>query len=83
MAADLEFDALTALQDRGDPFDFTQYIDRQYVLNNDGRRNYAPYTRQLLECLSYDSGLNALPIKVEFSFDSGATWHAASMPSNR
>jgi len=72
--------------DRGAPFDFSQVISAQYVLDDDGRRLYGPFNRQLLPCLTRDKdSLTSVGIGVEFSFDSGATWQVipcsiASLP---
>jgi len=64
--------------DRGVPFNFGTTIDANYILDNEtGRRLYAPFDRQLLEPLTMQKdSLNSVPIKVEFSFDSGATWQS-------
>ncbi len=61
--------------DRGMPFDFSTVIPAEYILDADGSRRYAPFDRGLLPCLTFDKDtLNSVGIKVEFSFDSGATW---------
>jgi len=61
--------------DRGMPFDFATVINAGYILDSDGKRLYAPFKRQLLSCLTLDKdSLNTIGIKVEFSFDGGATW---------
>ena len=61
--------------DRGVPFDFTKVIDSEHILNSEGNRNYGPFNRRLLPCLTVDEGSkNSVGIKVEFSFDGGSTW---------
>ena len=61
--------------DRGAPFDFSTVIDRAYTEFSDGRERYCPFPRQFLPPLTRDgNSLSSLPIKVEFSFDGGATW---------
>jgi hypothetical protein len=61
--------------DRGVPFDFADVIDLQYILNSEGKRNYGPFNRRLLPCLTVDVGSrNSVGIKVDFSFDGGTTW---------
>ncbi len=61
--------------DRGLPFDFADIIPAEYILNNDGKRIYAPFKRALLSCLTADNdSLNSVGIIVEFSFDGGVTW---------
>ena len=74
--------------DRGVPFDFASAIDPDYILDKEtGNRLYAPFDRQLLEPLTFQKdSLSPVPIKVEFSFDSGQTWQAipaalSSLPS--
>ncbi len=63
---------------RGDVFDFSTVIGSSYVTSS-GQPNYAPFTRRLKQCLSYVNEFstkgNRLPVKLEFSFDGGATWH--------
>jgi len=61
--------------DRGTPFDFSSYVPKQYSLNSNGKRAFAPFPRQLLPCLTVarDSEHSA-GILVEFSFDGGTTW---------
>ena len=77
----------TAAYDRGDPIDFADYIDNEYIIDASGKRLYAPFNRQLLPLLTFDKDtLNPLDIKVEFSFDSGTTWQViecavSSLPS--
>jgi len=61
--------------DRGLPFDFATVIASQYIKDDYGKRLFAPYNRQLLPCLTVEKDtLNSVGIKVEFSFDAGATW---------
>jgi len=61
--------------DRGGPFDFTAVIPPEYVIDGWGARMFAPFNRRLLACLTADKdSLNSVGIKVEFSFDGGATW---------
>jgi len=61
--------------DRGMPFDFTKVIPAEYILDEDGKRAYAPFNRRLLPCLTRDKdGHNSVGIKVEFSFDGGQNW---------
>lgn len=61
--------------DRGMPFDFKNVIPAQYILDSDGHRLFAPFSRRLLPCLTVDkTDLNSVGIKVEFSFDGGSTW---------
>ncbi|KKK47577.1 hypothetical protein LCGC14_3153790, partial [marine sediment metagenome] len=65
--------------DRGMPFDFTTVIDAEYLLDDDGKRLYAPFNRQLLPCLTRDEqALDSVGIKVEFSLDGGQTWQVRS-----
>jgi len=66
--------------DRGLPFDFADIIPAEYILDDNGKRGYAPFKRVLLPCLTADEdSLNSLGIIVEFSFDAGVTWQ--SIPS--
>ena len=61
--------------DRGMPFDFSTVIPNEHILNSDGTRNFAPFNRRLLACLTLDKdSLNSVGIKLEFSFDAGLTW---------
>lgn len=61
--------------DRGMPFDFSEVIDDTYLRDEDNRRLYAPYNRNLLPCLTIDKDqLTSIGIRVEFSFDGGDTW---------
>jgi hypothetical protein len=61
--------------DRGPPFDCATVVPAEYILDADGKRLYAPFTRQLLPCLSVDEqSLNSIGIVVQFSFDAGTTW---------
>ncbi len=65
----------TAGYDRGQPFDFSQYIESKYVINSQGKRLFAPFNRQLLPCLTLDKDtLSSIGFKIEFSFDAGVTW---------
>jgi len=64
--------------DRGVPFDFAAVLPPQYILYN-GKRIYAPFNRSFLNCLTFDKdSLNSVGLRVEFSFDSGATWQIIS-----
>lgn len=59
---------------RGMPFDFKTVIPpkRLSALGKD----FAPFNRQLLPCLTLDKqSLNSVGIVVEFSFDGGSSWH--------
>jgi len=61
--------------DRGIPFDFSSVIDAVYIKDAFGKRLFAPFNRQLLNCLTRNkSDFNTAGIKIEFSFDAGATW---------
>lgn len=61
--------------DRGMPFDFASVIPYEYIRDSGGNRNFAPFNRQLLPCLTFDKDtLNSIGIRVDFSFDGGATW---------
>ncbi len=61
--------------DRGKPFDFADIIDKEYILDDEGKRLYAPCNRQLLPALTIDPDTkNSIGIKVEFSFNHGNTW---------
>ena len=61
--------------DRGMPFDFATVIPPEYIYDEDGKRKYAPFNRQLLPCLTLDKdSLNSVGIKVEFSFNGGSKW---------
>jgi len=72
--------------DRGMPFDFTTIDARGDIYDSQGRaikclkdtegkRNFGPFRRKLLPCLTVDKdSLNSVGIVVEFSFDSGTTW---------
>jgi len=67
--------SISGSYDRGAPFDFKNVIDNQYILDNTGKRIFAPYNRALLPCLTHDKDtLNSVGIRVEFSFDGGATY---------
>ncbi len=67
------------LYDRGMPFDFAGVIDAEYMLDDAGKRLYAPFNRQLLPCLTRDEQtLDSVGIKVEFSLDGGVTWQVMS-----
>ncbi len=62
--------------DRGKPYNFADVIDPKYILNDQSNRLYGPFKRQLLSPLTRDgAALNCADILVEFSFDSGSTWH--------
>ncbi len=61
--------------DRGMPFDFAGVIPARYILDDAGKRLYAPAARCFLPCLTRDKDdLNPLGITIEFSFDGGSTW---------
>jgi len=62
--------------DRGMPFDFASVIPAKYILDSTtGKRLFGPFARQFLNALTEDpEGINTIGIKVEFSFDQGATW---------
>jgi len=65
----------SARYDRGVPFDFLTVIPPKYVLDMYGKKLFGPFARQLLNALTQDpEGINTIGIKVEFSFDGGATW---------
>jgi len=65
----------SAKYDRGMPFDFTTVIPARYIMDDVGKRLYAPAARCLLPCLTADKDdLNPIGITVEFSFDGGSTW---------
>ena len=59
---------------RPGPFDFTMVIPAGYL------GNYGLFARQLLGCLTTEAedSEDSVGIKVEFSFDFGATWQALS-----
>lgn len=66
---------LTAGYDRGLPFNFSGVIPAEYILDEDGKRLFAPFNRRLLPALTVDkNSLSSIGIKVEFSFDAGCTW---------
>ncbi len=72
-------DYSAGLYDRGMPFDFATVIDAEYLLDENGKRLYAPFNRQLLPCLTRDERtLDSVGIKVEFSLDEGETWQVIS-----
>jgi len=74
-------DYSAGIYDRGMPFDFTTVIDAEYLLDDAGKRIYAPFNRQLLPCLTQDEmalDLGSVGIKVEFSLDGGSTWQVMS-----
>ncbi len=72
-------DYSAGLYDRGMPFDFAGVIDAEYLLDDDGKRLYAPFNRQLLPCLTRDEHtLDSVGIKVEFSLNGGSTWQVMS-----
>lgn len=61
--------------DRGMPFDFGTVIDSDYIRNAQNKRLFAPFNRQLLPCLTVDKDqLSSIGIRLEFSFNGGATW---------
>ena len=65
--------------DRGMPFDFATVIDAEYLLDDGGKRLYAPFNRQLLPCLTRDEQtLDSVGVVVEFSLDGGETWQVMS-----
>jgi hypothetical protein len=60
---------------RGAPFDLSTVIPAEYIFDEEGKRCFARFGRQLLPCLSRDaSSLNSVGFKVEFSFDFGCSW---------
>ena len=72
-----------AVYDRGLPFSFETVIPDKYVFKemfnswgiNYLKRQYAPFRRNLLSCLTLDKeSLNSVGIKVEFSFNGGQSW---------
>jgi hypothetical protein len=62
--------------DRGDVFDFAAVIPAQYITDPaNSERLYGPFSRTLKPCLTFDKdSLSSVGIRVEFSFDSGASW---------
>jgi len=66
----------TALYDRGMPFDFATVIPAKYIKDGaTGRRFFGPFNRVFEPCLTFDKdSLNSVGIRVEFSFDGGASW---------
>jgi hypothetical protein len=65
--------------DRGVPFDFAAIIPFQYALSPQGWRLFGPFDRVLSVPLTQtDIRAGSVGILVEFSFDSGATWHTTS-----
>jgi len=67
----------TTTYNRGLPFDFSTVLPAGYILDGEGYRLFAPFSRALLPCLTFDKdSLSPLEIRVEFSFDSGATWQS-------
>ena len=72
--------------DRGGPFDFStidaagEIYDAQgrptkCLKDADGKRNFGPFRRKLLPCLTVDKDeVNSAGIVVEFSLDYGITW---------
>ena len=65
----------SAPYNRGMPFDFSEVVPAEYILDSEGKRIYAPFNRQLLPCLTMDKDkLNSVGIRVEFSLDGGQTW---------
>lgn len=72
--------SISSTYNRGMPFDFSDVVPTEYILDSEGRRLYAPFNRQLLPCLTIDKdNLNSVGIKVEFSFDGGQNWQ--TLPS--
>lgn len=67
--------------DRGVCFDFSASgIPSQY-LTADGRRNYGPFNRSFLPCLTYDKdSLNSVGYRFQWSKDGGATWQELVCP---
>lgn len=65
-----------AAYDRGAMFDFSTVVPADYIKSKTtGKRLFGPFGRSFKPCLTFDKdSLNSLGIKVEFSFDSGATW---------
>ena len=61
---------------RGLPFDFSKVIPDEYIRDSKThKRRYAPFSRQLLPCLTLDKdSVNSVGIKVEFSLDGGENW---------
>jgi len=67
--------------DRGSPFNLAAHIPAQYAYDQWRYKNYAPFTRQLLDCLTVDYAQNnSIGKKVEFSLDFGVTWQV--FPAN-
>ncbi len=61
--------------DRGKPYDFSTVIAAEYILNSNNKRNFAPFNRRLLPCLTVDpDSRNSVGVRVEFSFDAGSSW---------
>jgi len=61
--------------DRGEPFDFAEVVDDEFIKGDDDRRLYGPFNRQLLPCLTMDKdSSNSIGIILEFSLDGGSTW---------
>ena len=66
----------SVVYDRSTPFDFASVLDPVDVFDSvTGKRNFGPFARKLLPCLTVDNNSeNSVGIKVFFSFDSGDTW---------
>ena len=62
--------------DRGYPFDWGTVFPAKMGFDQSGNALYGPFARQLLPCLTANKYTrDSVGIKVEFSFDSGQTWH--------
>ncbi|HSV42994.1 MAG TPA: hypothetical protein VLJ10_00425 [Candidatus Bathyarchaeia archaeon] len=69
--------------DRGVCFDFSASgIPTQYLTHNE-KRNYGPFNRAFLPCLTYDKdSLNSVGYKLEWSCDGGYSWQELVCPVN-
>lgn len=65
-----------ATYDRGGVFDFATVLPAEKVVPA-AKRLWGPYPRPFLDPLTFDAAeaLSPAPVRVEFSFDAGATWH--------
>jgi hypothetical protein len=65
--------SLNTTYDRGDPFDLSTILPKEYAHDENGKKNYGYFDHTLLPCLSLVLQ-NSVGILVEVSFDCGSTW---------
>lgn len=62
--------------DRGRPFDFKTVLPERFQRTPEGRLAWGRFKRRFIDPLTLDAlSLSRAPVRLEFSFDSGATWH--------